>query len=176
MQEAVAKIFASTLKPDALLYRRSKGLQDYDERMGVLIQEVQGEIYGRYYLPYGAGVAFSRNLYRWAPQIVREDGFMRLVWGLGTRAVERLGDDFPRLVALSHPNLQPDDSPEAIAYYSQRKVEVIDLQENRKVTLPVREVLKRNYQGLQMMAEISEDGYYRPLRRRLMEGEEKHLA
>ncbi len=39
------------LNPDALLYRRSKGLQDYDERMAILIQVVQGEPYGRYFLP-----------------------------------------------------------------------------------------------------------------------------
>ena len=57
----------------------------------ILIQVVQGEQFGRYFLPVGAGVAFSRNLYRWAPQIRREDGFARLVWGLGTRAVERGG-------------------------------------------------------------------------------------
>ena len=74
----------SWFKPEALLYRRSRGLQDYDERMAVLIQEVQGQKWRQYYLPFGAGVAFSRNIYRWAPQIRREDGFVRLVWGLGT--------------------------------------------------------------------------------------------
>ena len=82
---AIAQTFASTFKPDALLYRRRRGLQDYDERMAVLIQIVQGEKWQNYFLPFGAGVAFSRNLYRWAPQIRREDGFARLVWGLGTR-------------------------------------------------------------------------------------------
>jgi hypothetical protein len=103
LTKAIAATFASTLKPEALLYRRSKGLQDYDERMAILIQVVQGEPYGRYFLPQGAGVAFSRNLYRWNPQIRREDGFARLVWGLGTRAVERVGNDYPHPVALSHP-------------------------------------------------------------------------
>ena len=176
LKEAIARIYASVFKPDALLYRKSKGLQDYDERMAVLIQEVQGEIYDRYYLPYGAGVAFSRNLYRWAQQIRREDGFMRLVWGLGTRAVERVGDDFPRLVALSHPNLQPDDSPQAVTYYSQRLVDVIDLQENRKTTLPVNEVLGRNYPAMQWLVEVEEEGYYRPLRQRLLSGEQKRMV
>ena len=176
LKKAIARIYASVFKPDALLYRKSKGLQDYDERMAILIQEVQGETYERYYLPYGAGVAFSRNLYRWAQQIRREDGFMRLVWGLGTRAVERVGDDFPRLVALSHPNLQPDDSPQAVTYYSQRLVDVIDLQENKKITLPVNEVLGRNYPAMQWLVEVEEEGYYRPLRRRLLGGEEKRMV
>jgi phosphoenolpyruvate synthase/pyruvate phosphate dikinase len=43
---AIARTFASTLKPEALLYRRSKGLQDYEERMAILIQVVEGETYG----------------------------------------------------------------------------------------------------------------------------------
>ena len=97
---AVIKIYASILNPDALLYRRAKGLQDYDERMAVLVQVVQGERYGRYLSAHAAGVAFSRNMYRWSPQIRREDGFVRMVWGLGTRAVDRVGNDYPRLVAL----------------------------------------------------------------------------
>ncbi len=46
------------------------------------------------------------------------------VWG--TRGVERVGNDYPRLVALSHPNLQPDDLPTAIRYYSQHYVDPID--------------------------------------------------
>jgi hypothetical protein len=81
----MARVYASTLNPNALLYRRSRGLQDYDERMAILIQVVQGEKFGRYYLPHAAGVAFSRNLYRWAPHIRREDGFVRLVgvWAPG---------------------------------------------------------------------------------------------
>ena len=95
LTQAIARIYASILNPDALLYRRAKGLQDYDERMAILIQVVQGERFGRYYLPHAAGVAFSRNLYRWSPQIRREDGFVRLVWGLGTRAVDRVGNDYP---------------------------------------------------------------------------------
>jgi phosphoenolpyruvate synthase/pyruvate phosphate dikinase len=107
---AIARTYASTLNPEALLYRRSKKLQDYDERMAALIQVVEGDKFGRYFLPQAAGVAFSHNLYRWDPQIRREDGFVRLVWGLGTRAVERK-QRFSAPAVLSHPLLQPDDSP-----------------------------------------------------------------
>ncbi len=41
-------------------------------------------------LPAWAGVAFSRNEYRWSKKIRREDGLLRLVMGLGTRAVDRV--------------------------------------------------------------------------------------
>jgi hypothetical protein len=176
LTQAIALTYASTLKPDALLYRRSKGLQDYDERMAILIQEVQGERFGRYFLPQGAGVAFSRNLYRWDPQIRREDGFVRLVWGLGTRAVERVGNDYPRLVALSHPHLQPDDSPEAIRHYSQQYVDLIDMQANTFTSLPVHSVLKPDYPALRYLAQIEEEGYFSPLRGRVRFDEVKRLA
>jgi hypothetical protein len=82
-------------------------------------------------------VAFSRNLFRWAPQIRSEDGFVRLVWGLGTRAVDRVGNDYPRLIALSHPTLRPSTDARAIRYYSQQYVDVIDLHENKTKTLPI---------------------------------------
>lgn len=173
---AIASTFASTFKPEALLYRRSRDLQDYDERMSVLIQLVQGEKYGRYFLPFGAGVAFSRNLYRWAPQIRREDGFARLVWGLGTRAVERVGNDYPRLVALSHPVLRPDDSPEAIRYYSQRYVDLIDLDQNEFKTLPIEDVITPAYPNIRFLVQIEQDGYFITPRSRVMEADLPKLA
>ena len=176
LTKAIAATYASTLKPEALLYRRSKALQDYDERMAILIQVVQGERYGRYYLPHGAGVAFSHNLYRWNPQIRREDGFARLVWGLGTRAVERVGNDYPRPVALSHPTLQPDDTPQAIRYYSQQYVDLIDLEENALKTLPVHEVLRPNYPLLRFITQLDRDGYLATLRSRVMQDEIKNLV
>jgi hypothetical protein len=176
LTQAISATYASTLKPEALLYRRSKGLQDYDERMAILIQVVQGETYGRYYLPQVAGVAFSHNLYRWNPEIRREDGFARLVWGLGTRAVERVGNDYPHLVALSHPTLQPDDTPEAIRYYSQQYVDLIDLVDNSIKTLPVREVLQPNYPVLRYIAQVDRDGYITTPRSRVMTEEIPNLV
>src|SRR3990172_9068149 len=129
--------------------------------MAVLIQVVQGERWGRYYMPFGAGVAFSRNLYRWAPKIRREVGFSRLVWGLGTRAVERVGNDYPRMVALSHPTLHPDDSPEAVRRYSQQFVDVIDLEDNLLTTLPVRDVLDARYPSLRLLVQLADEGFLR---------------
>mgnify|MGYP000748944573 CR=1 FL=1 len=168
LTRAIARVYSSTVNPAALLYRRSKRLQDYDERMAILIQVVEGEPFGRYYLPHAAGVAFSRNLYRWAPQIRREDGFVRLVWGLGTRAVERVGNDYPRLIALSHPLLRPAADPKSIRRYSQQYVDVIDLEDNQFKTLPVKEVLQGRYPPLRYLAQIEEDGYFSSLRSTFM--------
>ena len=176
LTRAIAHIYASTLNPTALLYRRSRGLQDYDERMAVLIQVVEGEKFGRYYLPHAAGVAFSRNLYRWAPQIRREDGFVRLVWGMGTRAVERVGNDYPRLIALSHPLLRPSTEAKSIRRYSQQYVDLIDLENNAFETLPIHEVLKSRYPPLRYLAQQDEDGFFVPLRSNLAPADPSRLV
>jgi len=166
----VARVYASTLEPNALMYRRSRGLQDYDERMAILIQVVQGEKFKDYYMPHAAGVAFSRNLFRWTPQIRREDGFIRLVWGLGTRAVDRVGNDYPRLIALSHPTLRPNTDPKRIKLYSQRYVDVIDLKNNELTTLPVHEVLNSRYFPLRYIAQLDQEGDLLPIRSRIIDG------
>lgn len=176
LTQAIMRIYASIMNPDALLYRRAKGLQDYDERMAVLIQVVQGEAFERYFLPHAAGVAFSRNLYRWSQQIRRDDGFMRLVWGLGTRAVDRVGNDYPRLVALSHPLLRPETSSKAIRRYSQQYVDLIDLESNCMATLPVRQVLRNNYVPLRYLVQIDQGGYLTPLRMALGEGSQEQMV
>ena len=173
---AISRIYASSLNPDALLYRRAKGLQDYDERMAILIQVVQGQKHGRFFLPDGAGVAFSRNLYRWSPQIRRDDGFLRLVWGLGTRAVDRVGNDYPRMVALSHPLLQPESSPKMIRRYSQQYVDLIDLEENVYKSLPVSEVFNLHDSLLRYLVQVDQGGYLVPLRINVQEGNRGQLV
>ena len=173
---AVGHVYASGLNPNALLYRRQKGLQDYDERMAILIQVVEGETLGRYYLPHGAGVAFSRNTYRWLPEIRSEDGFVRLVWGLGTRAVDRVGNDFPRLIALSHPLLRPSSEPNAIRRYSQHFVDLIDLEQNKFVTKPVHEVLTSDYPPLRYIAQLDQDGFLSTIRSRFLSSHTSDLV
>ena len=159
LTDAITQVYASGLNPEALQYRSIKGLTDYDERLAILIQLVEGEKMGRYYLPHAAGVAFSRNLYRWSPQIRQEDGFLRLVWGLGTRAVDLVADDYPRLVALSHPRLYPASDTRSILRYSQHSVDVIDLEANQFCTVPVREIINTRYPPLRCIMEVEQDGY-----------------
>jgi hypothetical protein len=175
LTRAIARIYASTLNPTALLYRRSRGLQDYDERMAVLIQVVQGNRFGDYYLPDISGVAFSHNQYRWSPQIRAEDGFIRLVWGLGTRAVDRVGNDYPRLVALSHPTLRPSNTVRSIRRYSQQYVDLIDLKDNQIKTMPIHDVLTGDYPPLRYLAQIDQEGYFRSIRSRLVDADPTKL-
>ncbi len=164
LANAIAQVYASGLNPDALLYRRSMGLQDYDERLAILMQVVEGERSGKYFFPHLAGVGFSRNLYRWSPRIRKEDGFIRLVWGLGTRAVDRVGSDYPRMVALSHPELRPESTEKAIRRYSQQYIDLINIEENKFETLPIQEVLTPRYAPLRYIAQIAKDGYLSNIR------------
>jgi hypothetical protein len=173
---AIKRIYASVFNPDALLYRRAHGLQNYDERMALLIQGVEGVAYHQYYMPHAAGVAFSRNLYRWSPQMRKEDGFMRMVWGLGTRAVDRVGSDYPRLVALSHPLLHPQASVKDIRRYSQQIVDLIDLKENSLHSLPIHQVLDARYPVLRYLAQIDQGGYLSPLRSMMIDAASEQLV
>lgn len=163
LTQAIVKVYASIYNPDVLLYRKQHAVLDFDERMAVLIQAVQGERYRDYYFPAVAGVAYSRNPYLWNPKLRREDGFTRLVMGLGTRAVDRGGEDYPRLVALSHPNLRPEKTAKEIKYYSQFYMDVIDLPNNRFATLPLNEVLGGDYPGLRLLAAVAEEDYISPM-------------
>ncbi|NPA92485.1 MAG: hypothetical protein GXO56_02240 [Chloroflexi bacterium] len=160
---AIASVYASGLAPDPLLYRKARGLIDYDERIAILIQVVEGEPYRHFYFPQAAGVAFSRNMFPWSAQIRPEDGFVRLVWGLGTRAVDRVGNDYPRLVALSHPELQPTISAKARRYYSQRYIDLIDLEADDYRVMEAHEVLQGRYPVLPLIASLDEGGYLAPL-------------
>ncbi|HPH43633.1 MAG TPA: PEP/pyruvate-binding domain-containing protein [Candidatus Aminicenantes bacterium] len=112
LTDAVAEVYASIFNPDAIEYRAERGLLDYYEEMGVLIQQVVGTRVGKYFFPAFSGVAFNNNEFRWSPRIKREDGVLRLVTGLGTRAVDRVGNDYPLLVSPGQPgirvNLMPD--------------------------------------------------------------------
>lgn len=162
---AVAEVFASTLAPNPLSYRRRHNLIDYNEDMAILIQKVVGRAHGRYFFPDCAGVGFSRNEYRWSPRLRSEDGLARLVYGLGTRAVDRTGDDYSRLVALGAPMLRPEVTPERQTRYAQRMVDVIDLVDDRFTTVPLSRVLEEGIDapGLEEAASVrTEDGLVEP--------------
>ncbi|MFW5785754.1 MAG: PEP/pyruvate-binding domain-containing protein [bacterium] len=127
LMNAIKRVFLGIFGSSVIQYRKDKNLLDYKDMMCVLVQRVVGSRYGKYFFPAAAGVAMSQNMYRWNKRIRREDGFMRLVMGLGTRAVERSGDDYTRIVALSHPSLRPEATLADQTRYSQRYVDVLNL-------------------------------------------------
>lgn len=135
--EGILEVYASMFNPDSIQYRKERGLLDCSEQMGLLIQEVVGRRIGSYFFPLYAGVAFSHNELRWSPRIKSEDGLLRMVMGLGTRAVDRVGEDFPILLSPGQPNLRVNQLPESLKKYSPQKIDVLDLEKNQFLTLPI---------------------------------------
>lgn len=156
---AVKLVYASSVNPDALAYRRQRGLGEADEQMAILVQRVSGSRYKSFFFPSLAGVAFSRNLYRWTDRIDPNQGIIRLVFGLGTRAVNRVGGDYPRLIAVSHPLLRPEVGLR-IAFYSQREVDLLDLERNEFRSVPLSEIISGgDYRNLELFVSTIEDGF-----------------
>jgi pyruvate, water dikinase len=127
---AVRTVYASTMSHESLQYRLHHGLLDRDEQMALLVQRVSGEMYGRLFFPQVAGVGFSFNPFVWHEDIDPHAGVLRLVFGLGTRAVDRSDDDYTRLVALNAPMKRPESRPDQALQYAQRRVDVLDLEGN----------------------------------------------
>ncbi len=141
LMDAISEVYASTFGPDPVGYRTERGFLDFNEEMGILIQEVVGQKIGKYFFPAYAGVAFSHNEFRWSPRIKREDGLIRLVVGLGTRAVDRVGMDFPILISPGVPNLRVNQTFQEIVNYSPKYIDVIDLEKNSFETLPINQLI-----------------------------------
>jgi pyruvate, water dikinase len=142
LMDAVAEVYASTFGPDPTEYRAERGLLDVHEEMGIMIQEVVGRQIGIYFLPACSGVAFSNNEFRWSARIRREDGLIRLVPGLGTRAVDRVADDYPALIAPGQPNLRANVTADEVLKYSPKRIDVINLQTNAFETAEVRQLMR----------------------------------
>ena len=137
---AIRQVYASSLSEKALRYRQRRGLLDAHEQMALLIMRVSGTAGGRYFYPHAAGVGLSFNPYRWNPKIDMQAGVLRLVAGLGTRAVDRADDDYTRLIALNEPELRPDTNFGAIARHAQRRMDVLDLTGSGVITGPFAEL------------------------------------
>lgn len=139
---AVRTVYASTLSREALSYRAQRGLLDRDEQMSLLVQRVSGDRHGDNFFPQSAGVGFSFNPFVWNSDIDPKAGMIRLVFGLGTRAVDRTSDDYTRIIALNAPERRPEHAPEDALRYSQHDADVLDLAENRLLSKPVPDVIK----------------------------------
>ena len=127
---AVRTIYASSISERALRYRARRGMLDQDEQMGLLVMRVSGKTYGKNFYPPVAGVGFSFNPYVWSKDIDPHAGVIRLVFGLGTRAVNRSDDDYTRVIALNAPDRRPEHGYDEVKQYAQRKVDYIDLEAN----------------------------------------------
>ncbi|MDF2720735.1 MAG: pyruvate kinase [Paenibacillus sp.] len=142
LEQAIRDVYASTMNEDALLYRQNRGLSERDEQMAILVQRVSGDHYGDFFAPHVAGVGNSTHLYVWEPGIDREAGMLRLVLGLGTRAVDRTGGDYAKLVCLDNPLRSTLVHAEDVRKFSQHDVDVLSLRDNAPAVKRLEELLE----------------------------------
>lgn len=140
-EDAVRRVYASTMDKSALEYRKQRGLDKMDEQMAILVQRVSGTKFDKYYMPCAAGVGFSYSVYRWSDELSAEAGLLRLVAGLGTKAVDRTGVDYPRLVNLDSPQSTTLIRSSDKHRFSQRRMDVIDLQKNEVREISVSDLI-----------------------------------
>ncbi|MBU0573119.1 MAG: PEP/pyruvate-binding domain-containing protein [Candidatus Margulisbacteria bacterium] len=141
-EETVRRVFASTMNEDALIYRQQRGLAGRDEQMALLIQRVSGSHHNRYFFPFIAGVGFSFNTFVWNKEMDPRQGMLRLVFGLGTRAVDRVEGDYPRIVALDQPKMKPYSGIDKIKKFSQHNMDVLNTKANALQMIAVDNILK----------------------------------
>jgi len=132
---AVKAVYASGMSEQALKYRSAHGLLGQDEQMSILVQRVSGKAHDRWFFPDVAGVGLSYNPYVWNARIEAAAGVVRLVLGLGTRAVGSSDHDFSRLIALNAPERQPLRTADDAKKWAQHKVDLLDLESNERVAL-----------------------------------------
>ncbi|MCL2684381.1 MAG: PEP/pyruvate-binding domain-containing protein, partial [Synergistaceae bacterium] len=124
VESSVRKVYASVFNAAARAYREKHGLLAVRESMAVIIQSVAGRRHDCYYYPELAGTLFSRVFRRPNPRIKKEDGLMRVCFGLGTRSVGRCA---ARTFYLTNSSLRPEGSlPSMIAEASQENFDYID--------------------------------------------------
>ncbi|HSQ88840.1 PEP/pyruvate-binding domain-containing protein, partial [Romboutsia sp.] len=143
-EDAIRTVYASTMNDDALNYRKLRGLDKRDEQMAILVQRVSGDYYGEYFYPHLAGVGNSSNLYVWNKRIDMEAGMLRLVFGLGTRAVDRINNDYARIVTLDDPMRIPLTNYDDQRKFSQHYVDLLNLKSNQLTTVDVNDAIKND--------------------------------
>jgi hypothetical protein len=74
--------------------------------------------------------------------------------GLGTRAVDRLGDDYPVLIAPGQPGLRVNVTPDEIVRYSPRRVDVIDLESRSFATVELSALLREGGSDIPGIANV----------------------
>jgi hypothetical protein len=151
-ENAVRRTYASTMDENALTYRLQRGLDEHDEQMALLVQRVSGSYQNHYFFPELAGIGVSYNTFVWKPQLDPKAGMLRLVFGLGTRAVDRVEDDYPQIIALDQPLLRPYAEIGDAAQFSQHNVDLLDTKENMLRTVELTDLLEKVDVRLDLMA------------------------
>jgi hypothetical protein len=119
--------------------------------MALLVQRVSGSYRKHYFFPDLAGVGISYNNFVWKEGMDPKAGMLRLVAGLGTRAVNRVENDYPRIVALDNPQYRPHASLDEARRFSQHDLDVLNIESNALETISL---LEKAHEGLNIKLDL----------------------
>ncbi|NPV70143.1 MAG: phosphoenolpyruvate synthase [Firmicutes bacterium] len=123
LKTAIKQVYASTYGPNAVAYKKKHGLSG--DKMAIIIQRLVGKERGGHFYPEIAGVGYSKMYRRWTERIRKEDGVVRIVFGLGTRCT---GRGYARTISLTNPLLRAEGhNPYEIAKYSQETYDALEM-------------------------------------------------
>jgi hypothetical protein len=125
LETAVKLVYASAYVERPRRYLEAVGHDLAEARMAVLVQEVAGRRYGRYFYPAISGVAQTHNYYP-VFQMKPEDGVATIALGLGKQVVE--GGDAVRFCPR-YPHVLPQfRSPGEVMKVAQREFFALDME------------------------------------------------
>ncbi len=141
VETQIKRVYARTYFPPAVSYRKKHGLGD--DCMGIAIMRISGRWRGDFYYPTTAGVGFSFNGRRWTTRINREDGLIRMVFGLGTMSTKR---GYARTYSLTNPFLRPEGSNAyKVMKHSQELFNAISRETGELTNVDIKEVWRDSF-------------------------------
>jgi hypothetical protein len=161
LNDAVRTVQASVWKENATVYRLKRGLEVKDEKMAVLIQPLVGRWVGKRYYPLAAGIAFSHNFYPWLSEIPTDAPLIRMVYGLGSKAVSEepacfFSPGHPILAAMSR-------NEEDWIFNTQNQFDFIDVtKKGQNVSGPLESALAEDLE-ISLAAQLLIDGHPRDI-------------
>jgi Pyruvate phosphate dikinase, AMP/ATP-binding domain len=119
LSDAIKLVYASIYSNESRSYFEAVNYKLEEEKMAVIIQEVVGNSYDRYFYPHISGTAQSHNYYPVA-HMEPEDGFAIAALGLGHYVVNgqkayRFSPRYPNLEINSNKNLIKDTQVDFLA-------------------------------------------------------------
>lgn len=156
---AIRRIYSNTFNPDAINIRRKYRLEDYDERMAVMIQILEGEQYGRYFFPIIMGYGLT-SLHNRKDQ---SDGFIQLVLGYDDQINIKALNKNQYTIPLNRPKFREAATQYLPGRSPQNHVKAIDLASNSLCDLPLYDVLTPELPQLALIASSVKDGTFYPI-------------
>lgn len=145
---AIRRIYASSFNPQAIKLRKQHGLLDYDERMAIMIQILEGEQHGRYYFPaiMGNGRSASNK------HKPNAEGKIQLTLGFDNASYRQQTINLTYTIHLHNPHFREAQTSIAPGRSPQSYLTVLDLDANTLKELPLYDMLTKKYKNLPYIA------------------------